>query len=205
MKFLLPPGRASQWLAGACDWAVIACGWWLIALSVVTCIEMLGRKLFGFSLQGVDEIGAYTYGLVGAFGFAYTLVTRSHTRVDFLLSRFAPRVRAWLNLGAMLSLAAVALLCVWRAWAVVQESVEMHSTAATPLATPMWIPQSLWLVGYGFFALVAMWASGYALWLMARGKIEALNHGFGPQTLEEEIASETEVQIAPGHSPAKAP
>jgi TRAP-type mannitol/chloroaromatic compound transport system permease small subunit len=143
MKYLLPPGRSSRWLAGACDGAVIACGWWLIALSVVTCIEMLGRKLLGFSLQGVDEVGAYTYGLVGAFGFAYTLVTRSHTRVDFLLSRFAPAVRAWLNLGAMLSLTAVALLCVWRAWAVVHESVEMHSTAATPLATPMWAMCSL--------------------------------------------------------------
>ena len=63
MKTLLPPGRTSQAMAAVTDVAALACGWWLIALSVMTCIEMLGRKLMGFSLQGVDEIGSYTYGL----------------------------------------------------------------------------------------------------------------------------------------------
>ena len=97
---------------------------------------MLGRKLFGFSLQGVDEIGSYTYAIVGAFGFAYALITRSHTRVDFLLSRFPVRVRAGLNLLAMLSLALLALLCLWRGANVVLESRDLGASAATPLATP---------------------------------------------------------------------
>ena len=156
MKTLLPPDSVSRGLTRVCDWTVIACGWWLIALSVMTCVEMLGRKLFSFSMQGIDEIGSYTYGIVGAFGFAYTLITRSHTRVDFLLSRFPMKTRALLNLLAMLSLAALSMLCLWRGWHVVVESIELHSTAATPLATPMWIPQSIWLGGYLMFALVAV-------------------------------------------------
>ncbi len=196
MKSLLPPDPVSRTLTRVADWTVIACGWWLIALSVMTCVEMLGRKVLGFSLQGVDEIGSYTYGIVGAFGFAYTLITRSHTRVDFLLSRFTPGPRALLNLLAMLSLAAFALLCVWRGAHVVLDSIDLGSTAATPLATPMWIPQSIWLAGYLMFALVAGWAAIDAVRLLVRRDLPELNRRFGPQTLEEEIEAETDIHLA---------
>ena len=195
MKTLLPPGTTSQWLARLTDWTVIVCGWWLIALSVITCVEMFGRKLFSFSLQGVDEIGSYTYGIVGAFGFAYALITRSHVRVDFLLSRFPLKLRSLLNLLAMLSLAAFSLLCLWRGAHVLMESVELGATAATPLATPMWIPQSIWLLGYLMFALVAVWTAFDAARLFLRGRTQELNARFGPQTLEEEIEAETDIQL----------
>ena len=201
MKTRLPAGRTSRWLMRLTDVLVIACGWWLIALSVITCIEMLGRKVFGFSLQGVDEIGSYTYGIVGAIGFAYALATRSHVRVDFLLTKFAPGTRALLNLLAMLSLAALALLCLWRATSVVRESIDFGATAATPLATPMWIPQSIWLGGYVLFAVVAGWAALDALRLFLRGRIDELNDRFAPQTLEEEIEAETEIRLDPAAPP----
>lgn len=197
MKTLLPPGRTTRLISGVTDAAALACGWWLIALSVVTCIEMLGRKVFGFSLQGVDEIGSYTYAIVGSIGFAHTLVTRSHTRVDFLISRFSPRVRAVLNLVAMLTLAALAILCLWRGAAVLAESIDLRATASTPLATPMWLPQSIWLAGYVLFALVAAWAGLDALRLVLRGDIDGLNDRFGPQTLDEEIEAETELHLQP--------
>ncbi|RZL86205.1 MAG: TRAP transporter small permease [Variovorax sp.] len=195
MKTLLPPDSVSRGLTRVCDWTVIACGWWLIALSAMTCVEMLGRKVFSFSMQGIDEIGSYTYGIVGAFGFAYTLITRSHTRVDFLLSRFPAKTRALLNLLAMLSLAALSLLCLWRGYQVVAESIDLGSTAATPLATPMWIPQSIWLGGYLMFALVAAWAAIDALRLFLKGRTQELNSRFGPQTLEEEIEAETDIHL----------
>ena len=195
MKTLLPPGTTSQWLARLTDWTVIVCGWWLIALSAITCVEMFGRKLFSFSLQGVDEIGSYTYGIVGAFGFAYALITRSHVRVDFLLSRFPLTLRSLLNLLAMLSLAAFSLLCLWRGAHVLMESVELGATAATPLATPMWIPQSIWLLGYLMFALVAVWTAFDAARLFLQGRTQELNARFGPQTLEEEIEAETDIQL----------
>lgn len=195
MKTLLPRGPVSATLSRVADWTVLASGWWLIALSLATCVEMLGRKMFSFSLQGIDEIGSYTYGIVGAFGFAHALITRSHVRVDFLLSRFPLKVRALLNLLAMLSLAAFAALCVWRGWNVVLESRELGATAATPLATPMWIPQSIWLAGYLMFALVAAWAAIDALRIFAAGRTDELNDRFGPQTLEEEIEAETDLQV----------
>ena len=195
MKSLLPPGRASHAMTTLTDVAALACGWWLIALSIATCVEMLGRKLLGFSLQGIDEIGSYTYAIVGSIGFAHALISRSHTRVDFLLSRFPVRMRSALNLLAMLTLTAFAMLSLWRAAHVVMESLDLRATASTPLATPMWIPQSIWLVGYVLFAVVAGWAAFDALRLWLRGAHGELNERFGPQSLEEEIEAETDIHV----------
>lgn len=195
MKTILPPGRASHAMTTLTDVAALACGWWLIALSVATCVEMLGRKLLGFSLQGIDEIGAYTYAIVGSIGFAHALISRSHTRVDFLLSRFPVRMRSALNLLAMLTLTAFAVVSLWRGLNVVLESIDLGATASTPLATPMWIPQSIWLAGYVLFAAVAGWAAWDALRLWLRGKHAEINDRFGPQSLEEEIEAETDIHV----------
>ncbi len=195
MKTLLPPGRASHAMSAVTDVAALACGWWLIALSVATCVEMLGRKLLGFSLQGIDEIGAYTYAIVGSIGFAHALISRSHTRVDFLLSRFPVGLRSALNLLAMLTLTAFAFVCLWRGLNVVLESIDLRATASTPLATPMWIPQAIWLAGYVLFAVVAGWAAVDATRLWLRGDHAQLNDRFGPQSLEEEIEAETDLHV----------
>ena len=73
----MPSNPFTRALRGAIEFATLACGWWLIALSVATCVEMVGRKLFGFSLQGVDELGGYTLAVTSAIGFSYTLLLKA--------------------------------------------------------------------------------------------------------------------------------
>ena len=34
----------------------IASGWCLMAIAVLTCVKVLGRKFFAFSFQGIDEL-----------------------------------------------------------------------------------------------------------------------------------------------------
>jgi TRAP-type C4-dicarboxylate transport system permease small subunit len=180
----------SRTVARAVDVLVLAAGWWLVLLSIATCVEMVTRKLFSFSLQGVDEVGGYTLAIVSAIGFSYTLITRGHTRIDFLIGKLPAGVRAALNALAMLTLAGMAVFALRRGWEVVAESIEFQSHATTPLQTPMWLPQSIWLVGWALFALVAVGMAGHSLWLLLRGAHAELNAAYGPQTLEEEIESE---------------
>jgi TRAP-type mannitol/chloroaromatic compound transport system permease small subunit len=195
MQSILPRNSFTRSLQAVVESFAIVCGWWLLALSGLTCVEMLGRKVFGFSLQGVDEIGSYTFAAVGAFGFSYTLVTRGHTRVDFLLSHFSEKQRAALNFTAMITLAAMAVFCAYRAFHVVAESISLGSTAASPLATPLWLPQSIWFLGYVLFCVTALVAAGYACGLVFAGAWQTLNRRYGPQTLEEEIESETTIHL----------
>lgn len=169
--------------------AVIVCGWWLLAVALMTCVEIVGRKLFGFSLQGVDEIGGYTLAFTSALALTYALLNRGHTRVDFLFARFAAPVQAAINVIALALLAALAVFASWRGYFLVAESVELQSHSITPLQTPMWIPQALWLAGLVLFAVTAVALALHALRLLAAGPAR-VNALYGPLTVEEEIEQE---------------
>ncbi len=186
----MPPNLFSRSLTRLVDTLVIIVGWWLVLLSILTCIEMVTRKLFNFSLQGIDEVGGYTLAVTAAIGYSYTLITRGHTRIDFLVGKLPAKARALLNTLAMLTLAAMAVFCILRGWVVLSESIEFQSHSTTPLQTPMWIPQSIWFVGWVLFAVICIYLALHALWLLLRGETDALNRAYGPQTLEEEIESE---------------
>jgi TRAP-type mannitol/chloroaromatic compound transport system permease small subunit len=186
----MPPNPVSRVFERAIDVLVLAVGWWLILLSLATCVEMVARKVFAFSLQGVDEVGGYTLAVVGAIGFSYTLITRGHTRIDFLVGKLPPRVRSVLNMLAMVTLAAMAVFAVSRGWVVLSESIEFQSHSTTPLQTPMWVPQSLWLTGWALFTVVAAYLAGHCLALLWRGRHDEVNTLYGPQTLDEEIEAE---------------
>ena len=93
------------------------------------------------------------------------------------------------NVLAMFTLAAMALFAVWRGIDVLKESLEFQSRAPTPLQTPLWIPQTFWLAGLAFFALVATALALHAGVLMVRDR-GRLNTFYGPPTLEEEIEKE---------------
>lgn len=195
MRYLLPRNRLARGLEGVVDALTLACGWWLLALSAATCVEMVGRKLFRFSLQGVDEIGGYTYAVVGAVGFSYTLLTRGHTRVDYLVGRLPAIARAWLNLLATVTLAALALFAAWRAGFVLADSVDLRATSQSPLATPLWIPQGAWVAAFGIFALAALAGAVDVLRLARHGEWAEINRRHGPQTLEEEVEAESTVHL----------
>lgn len=192
---MLPNNPFSRLLNKAVDIGVLASGWWLIALSLLTCVEIIGRKFFRFSLQGVDEVGAYTLAVTSALGFSYTLLTRGHVRIDFMLSRMPLTLRSWLNVLAMVSLAGMAVFAVFRGWFVLGESIEFQSTATTPLQTPLWIPQSLWYVGLVLFAISACYLAAHACYLLLQNH-KAIDRIYGPQTLEEEIEAETAGTLA---------
>lgn len=179
----------------------LACGWWFIGLSVMTCVEMVSRKLFNYSLQGVDEIGGYTLAVTSAIGFSYALLLRAHTRVDFLLAKLPVGLRAFLNLFAMVSLAGMVLFAVYRCYIVPAESVEFQSVSTSPLQTPLWIPHSLWFLGWVLFAFCAALLAGHATYLFVRDRDE-LNQRYGPLTLDEEIKAEAGDVVA-GETVAK--
>lgn len=178
-----------RWLVGPARLLAIAGGWWLLLLSFATVGEILARKFLGRSFQGIDEIGGYTTAVFSALAFSWALVTKSHTRVDFLLGRMPSFLRAVLNATAYASLAALAVFGAWRGWHVLEESLEFQSRANSPLGTPLWIPQGLWLAGMVAFAAACTVLACHALLLLLTNRAR-LNRLYGPMTLDEEIEAE---------------
>ena len=176
-------------LAWVCRTAAIACGWGLLLLSLLTCVEIVGRKLFGFTLHGIDEIGGYAFAVVTAFGFSLTLLRRAHTRVDLVLARLPARAQALLNVLAVVAIAGFAIFIAARAWAVVEESLEFRSVSNSPLQVPMWLPQGAWFTGLVLFAATAIVLAVHAVVLWIRDA-RAVNARYGPPTVLEEIEGE---------------
>ncbi|MDB5373084.1 MAG: transporter small permease [Belnapia sp.] len=185
----------ARWLEPPARFIAILGGWWLLGLAFLTCAEIACRKFFNISMQGVDEIGAYTLAVFSTLSFAYALVVKSHTRVDFLLGHLPGPLRALLNAVAYVSLAALAVFAAWRGWTVLEESLEFQSHANSPLGTPMWLPQSLWLLGLVAFAVVAVAFAGHAALLLLTDW-RRVNRLYGPMTIDEEVETEAGAILA---------
>jgi TRAP-type C4-dicarboxylate transport system permease small subunit len=161
-----------------------------LLLSVVVVVETVSRKLFNVSLQGADELGGYALAVGSTIAFSLALMGRNHIRVDVFHEKLPRALQAALNWLAIASLAALGLFIAWIAWKVIGDTRQYGSTAQTPWATPLIIPQSVWYAGLVTFALVA---SGYALratLLLASGRIDELNHDFHPKSAKEELKEE---------------
>ena len=154
-------------------------GWALLGLSLYVGIDVIGRKLFALSLQGSDEIGGYVLAIVCAAGFSYTLSHRSHIRLNALLSAFPSGIQAAANVLAYTLLLLLSFMMLWRSSAMLVESFSFKAVAPTPLETPLWIPQGLYVLGLLWFFLHVTVCFFHAVSLAARGQSEELNKTYG--------------------------
>ena len=170
-------------------------GYALLFQAVVTAIEIISRKIFNFSFQGVDEIGGYVLAITASFGFGYAAITRSHTRVDFILLKLPSRLRAVIHVIAAVVMSFLSAGMLWYAIKALRETIEYQSIANSPLETPIWIPQSIWLVGFIVFALVSVFLAFRAIALLFQGDIETLEREMGTTTPKDELDElETELE-----------
>jgi TRAP-type C4-dicarboxylate transport system permease small subunit len=161
-----------------------------LGLAVVVTVETAARKLFNVSLQGADELGGYALAVGSTIAFSMALIGRNHIRVDVFHEKFPPRAQALLNWTAIVSLAAFAAFIAWVAFKVIGDTLAYGSTAQTPWATPLIIPQGVWYAGLVIFALVALGLAARATWLLFTGRIAALNCDFHPKSAKEELKEE---------------
>lgn len=178
----------------------LACGWALLALCALTGYDIVARRLLGHSVQGVDEIGGYILAITAAVGFAAALLNRMHTRIDLGLMAMPARMRAVMNALAAIALAGFAIFMTQKAVGTLMETLEFGSRASTPLQTPLWIPQSLWIFGIALFALVSTAMAAHAVWLLMKGETDSVNTQYGPPSIDEE--TEASLKVAAPHAGA---
>ncbi len=161
-------------------------GYACLGLSFLIFFEILARKLFNHSLQGVDEIGGYVVAITGTFGMALAAVERAHTRIDVLLLRLPHRLQAGLNLLSYVALGLGAAFMGYMGWRTLADSLAFGSVSSSPLQVPLWIPQSLWMAGLVIFALSALWTALRGLVALRFG-LQAADQVLAPTTIAEEI------------------
>ena len=148
------------------------------------------RKVFNRSLQGVDELGGYALAIGAALAFVVAIIGGAHIRIDLLHDRFPRGARVVLNSIAMLALATTAGALFYMGWHSWQESIQFNSTAQTPWATPLRLPQAGWVAALAVFAFVAVVYAMHTLYLLVTGQAQSLDRHYAPRSSKDELEEE---------------
>ena len=160
-----------QTIKRAVDWLFLVTGYFAGILFAILAFfityDVLARK-WGYVLgipttRVTDEISGYIMALAVTWGFAYTLSTKGHVRIDVLLPYFSERVRRVMDFLAMGTTGFLACLFAWKVWVLVIDSWETGMRSSTYLLTPLWIPQGILGVGFTLLAVAAVFTPVYAL------------------------------------------
>ncbi|MDP2334390.1 MAG: TRAP transporter small permease [Reyranella sp.] len=162
----------------------------LLVAAVLVSVEVVSRKLLTVVYSGSDELAAYLFAVGTTWSLAHVLVTRGHVRIDVLYARLSPRLRAILDVIALLMLGVVALAMLDRSFDLVHSNFVEWNRSNTPLRTPLSLPQMPWVFGLALFLFsicVALLRTSIAL---ARGDYLTASQTAGVASLDEEIESE---------------
>ena len=149
MTFKLDPlYRLGAWGAAACMLAI--CG--MVTFQVLLrCLDALlvlvGASRLGYEISGVSEIASYL--LVGAtfLSLAYTFTHYAHIRVTLVIDRLPAAARAWCEVACLTIALALGALLGWEVIGLVQESLDYGDVSSGLMAIPLWIPQTVLMIG----------------------------------------------------------
>jgi len=171
-------------------WMAWVAGGALVLTACLVTGEVLLRKLFSISLNVATEYSAYVLGLCAAWGFAFALFANAHVRVDAAVQLLPRKLAAFADVAALLSLIAFAAMLSFYGFNTLSESWRMAARAPTPIGTPLWIPQGLWVLGLVFFLLCSAVLLLRAVRLLLQGRFEESRKLIGTGGVAEEGIAE---------------
>lgn len=170
--------------------AIVAGGGLIFAAALLVSFDVIARKLVGTSLGGADELSGYALAISTTWGFAAVLLARGNVRVDALYQRLPARLRGILDLVGLTALALFAVPLARHGYAVLETSWELGALSNTPLKTPLWIPQSLWVAGLVLFSVVLVALLLRAATALVKGDDATVARLAGARSIHEEAADE---------------
>jgi TRAP-type C4-dicarboxylate transport system permease small subunit len=178
-------------LAESLSRGAVWCGGALTLASVFLIgFDVFARKFLGFTTGGADELSGYVFAISTSWSFALVLLQRANVRVDVVYQHLPVRLSAVLDWLSLVALAVFMVFLTWYAWDVAQTSWVRHAAANTPLATPLWIPQSLWVLGLVWMCIVLALMLARASTALVTGDLELIKELCGVRSTKEEAEEE---------------
>ena len=143
-----------------------------------------------FNFSGSDEISGYLFAVGTSWSMAFVLVTRGHVRIDAVYGRLSARVRATLDVVALVFLAIFVGAVLERAFDVSWTSLIEGNRSNTNLRIHFAWSQVPWCAGIALFFLTIIVAIIKILGHLIRGEFAAVNTIAGAASQDEEIADE---------------
>ena len=95
-------------------WCAVLAGLLLTAITLMTCVSLIGRNTTGWTLVGDFELSGSAAGAAIALFLPWCQVRRGHIMVDFFTARAGAATRMGLDRFGALLLAGVMALMAWR-------------------------------------------------------------------------------------------
>jgi len=172
--------RFGLWLGGAL----------VLAAALLIGVDVTLRKFFNASIGGADELAGYALALGTAWSLGAALLDRAHIRIDSLYALFPRGLRLALDFAGIALLLAFFGLIARHGWSVVQQSWVSGSRSQSALATPIVIPQAVWVAGLAVFVVIGVALLVHAVLLIARGNAAAAEHAISTRSAAEEVEDE---------------
>ena len=135
------------------DWMASLSAILLALMTLLILTEILLWNALSKTTLIADEYSAYGLAAIIFMGAGYCLKEKGHIRITLVLS-FLPKRTA-----AVITFAATAVTTVfmgylwWYLFQMVQATIRYNSTSGTLTQTPLWIPQTLMLIGAACFLI----------------------------------------------------
>jgi TRAP-type mannitol/chloroaromatic compound transport system permease small subunit len=173
-----------------------------LASALLISYDVIVRRIFGITMGGSDELSGYAFAISTSWALAYTALERANVRIDLVYQHMPIRVAALLDGIALVTLGVFSVYLTYHAHEVALQSWQQGSRANTPLATPLWLPQLLWVAGLAWFSMVLALMLVRASVAMASGDMATLKAVCGVKSVHEEADEEaaTGIRLVKGES-----
>jgi TRAP-type C4-dicarboxylate transport system permease small subunit len=119
----------------------------LVVMLLVIGVDIITRSLFNFSFEVSDEIGGYMLVVITFVSLSVCQVNDSFHHVEFVQARLSTRGRAISHVIFDLLSLAFCVLLLWQLVRFELSSWRFGDQAPTYLATPLWIPRLVMVMG----------------------------------------------------------
>jgi TRAP-type C4-dicarboxylate transport system permease small subunit len=168
----------------------------ILASAVLVTLDVLGRNIFNATLFESLELSVYGYAIAVAFAFSFALTAKTHIRIDVVLVRLPVKLRAVLDVFAMLALFCLAVVFAYYGWEMFRTAMRMNARSASDLQVLLAIPQGIWALGLTWFAFVAGVYLLRGLVMLVRGKIHDVQALMGIEDGIKEALEESREGLA---------
>ncbi len=137
------------------EWSGRVVMWLALILFAVTAYETIQRYLFRVTSVALQEMTWHLYALLFLLGLAYTLKHDRHVRVDIFYDRMSDRLKAGVNLFAILILVLpFCLLMIGFSWKFMLTAYQIGERSGDPGGLPArWILKAAIPAGFGLLFL----------------------------------------------------
>lgn len=129
----------------------------VVALAMVLLLiinyEVFARYLFNAPTVWVMEYSTYLVAAMTFLGAAFAVARDGHIRVTLLLDALPARGRLRLDYLSAATALFITLVLAWKSLEFVHGEYDAGTRDFGLMATPMWVPQSVVALGYGFLVL----------------------------------------------------